>query len=44
MRWEHWDDRAGRDWDGEITEDAVALREEWGGRWLTARASGWGTC
>jgi hypothetical protein len=37
MRWEHWDEPApGRAWDGEITEDAVALREQWGGRWLTA--------
>ena len=37
MRWEHWDRPApGREWDGEIASDAVALREEWGGRWLTA--------
>jgi hypothetical protein len=37
MRWEHWDGPApGRDWGGEIAEDAVALRAEWGGRWLTA--------
>jgi Phytanoyl-CoA dioxygenase (PhyH) len=37
MRWEHWDRPApGRDWGGEIADDAVALREEWGGRWLTA--------
>lgn len=37
MRWEHWDQPApGRDWGGEIAEDAVALRAEWGGRWLTA--------
>jgi hypothetical protein len=37
MRWEHWDRPApGRDWGGEIAEDAVALRAEWGGRWLTA--------
>lgn len=37
MRWEHWEEPApGRDWGGEITGDAVALREEWGGRWLTA--------
>jgi hypothetical protein len=37
MRWEHWDrPAAGRDWDGEIAADAVALREAWGGRWLTA--------
>jgi hypothetical protein len=37
MRWEHWQPRAaGRAWGGEITGDAVALREEWGGRWLTA--------
>jgi hypothetical protein len=37
MRWEHWEQPApGREWDGELAEDAVALREEWGGRWLTA--------
>jgi hypothetical protein len=37
MKWEHWDGpQPGRDWKGEICEDAVALREEWGGRWLTA--------
>ena len=37
MRWEHWDGpEPGRDWGGEIAEDAVALRAEWGGRWLTA--------
>ncbi len=37
MKWEHWDHpAAGRDWGGEIADDAVALREEWGGRWLTA--------
>src|SRR3954447_4614217 len=37
MRGEHWADPApGRDWGGEIAEDAVALRAEWGGRWLTA--------
>jgi hypothetical protein len=37
MRWEHWEEPApGRDWAGEITEDAVALRAEWGERWLTA--------
>ena len=37
MRWEHWEEPApGRDWGGEITGDAVALRAEWGGRWLTA--------
>ena len=37
MRWEHWQQPAtGREWEGELAEDAVALREEWGGRWLTA--------
>jgi Phytanoyl-CoA dioxygenase (PhyH) len=37
MKWEHWDrPTAGRDWGGEIAADAVALREAWGGRWLTA--------
>jgi hypothetical protein len=36
MRWEHWDrPTAGREWDGELAADAVALRERWGGRWLT---------
>ena len=37
MHWEHWrGPEPGRDWGGEITENAVALRAEWGGRWLTA--------
>ena len=37
MQWEHWDRPApGRDWKGEIVDDAIALREAWGGRWLTA--------
>jgi hypothetical protein len=37
MHWEHWQEPApGKDWGGEITDDAVALREDWGGRWLTA--------
>lgn len=37
MRWEHWQGpEAGKAWDGEITDHAVALREQWGGRWLTA--------
>lgn len=37
MKWEHWDRPApGREWGGELAHDAVALREEWGGRWLTA--------
>jgi hypothetical protein len=37
MRWEHWDQRAaGKAWRGEISGDAVALREQVGGRWLTA--------
>jgi hypothetical protein len=37
MKWEHWEGpEPGRDWGGEIAEDAVALRAEWGGRWLTA--------
>jgi hypothetical protein len=37
MRWEHWmGPEPGKAWDGEITDDAVALREAWGGRWLTA--------
>jgi hypothetical protein len=37
MRWEHWQAPApGKDWNGEIAEDAVALQEQWGGRWLTA--------
>jgi hypothetical protein len=38
MRWEHWQAPApGKAWNGEIADDAVALREQWGGRWLTAR-------
>ena len=37
MKWEHWAaPTAGREWGGEIASDAVALREDWGGRWLTA--------
>jgi hypothetical protein len=37
MLWEHWQGpEPGKDWGGEIADDAVALREEWGGRWLTA--------
>jgi hypothetical protein len=36
LRWERWDDLARRDWGGELADDAVALREEWAGRWLTA--------
>jgi hypothetical protein len=37
MKWEHWvGPEAGKAWGGEITDDAAALREEWGGRWLTA--------
>ena len=37
MHWEHWrEPAAGKAWKGEITGDAVALRDEWGGRWLTA--------
>jgi hypothetical protein len=37
MHWEHWQGpEAGRDWGGELTQDAIALRERWGGRWLTA--------
>ena len=36
IRWEHWRHEPGLDWGGEISDDAVALREQWGGRWLTA--------
>jgi Phytanoyl-CoA dioxygenase (PhyH) len=37
MKWEHWiRPEAGKAWGGEITDDAVALRKEWGGRWLTS--------
>ena len=37
MHWEDPDQPApGKAWDGEISGDAVALREELGGRWLTA--------
>lgn len=35
MHWEHWDG-SGHDWDGAISHDPVALREQLGGRWLTA--------
>jgi ectoine hydroxylase-related dioxygenase (phytanoyl-CoA dioxygenase family) len=37
MRWEHWREyAAGKDWKGEITDDALELSEQWGGRWLIA--------
>jgi hypothetical protein len=37
MQWEHPEQPApGREWEGELAADAVALREDWGGRWLTA--------
>ena len=37
IHWEHWQQPApGKAWNGEITDDPHALREEWGGRWLTA--------
>jgi hypothetical protein len=37
MRWERWDDPSpGSEWGGELAANAVALREQWGGRWLTA--------
>jgi hypothetical protein len=37
MKWEHWDrPAAGKEWGGEIADDAVELRSQWGGRWLTA--------
>jgi hypothetical protein len=37
MKWEHWRDYAqSQDWNGEITDDALELSEQWGGRWLTA--------
>jgi ectoine hydroxylase-related dioxygenase (phytanoyl-CoA dioxygenase family) len=37
MHWEHWQQPApGKAWDGEITSDPHALREQWGGRWLMA--------
>ena len=35
MGWEHWDGSFG-EWSGEITQDASALRDSLGGRWLTA--------
>jgi ectoine hydroxylase-related dioxygenase (phytanoyl-CoA dioxygenase family) len=35
MNWESWEDPA-KEWDGAITHDAVRLREQLGGRWLTA--------
>jgi hypothetical protein len=36
MHWEHPEHQPGEDWGGEIGDDPVALREQWGGRWLTA--------
>lgn len=33
--WESWEDPA-KEWDGAITQDAAALREQLGGRWLTS--------
>ena len=37
MNWEHWQkwETEGADWNGAISDDAVALRREFGGRWLT---------
>jgi hypothetical protein len=35
MYWEHWDG-SHKDWSGAITNNPVLLREELGGRWLTA--------
>ena len=37
MKWEHWREyAASKDWNGEITDDALELSRDWGGRWLTA--------
>jgi hypothetical protein len=37
MKWEHWREyAASKEWNGEITGDALELSREWGGRWLTA--------
>jgi ectoine hydroxylase-related dioxygenase (phytanoyl-CoA dioxygenase family) len=35
MNWESWEDPT-KEWDGAITQDAVRLREQIGGRWLTS--------
>jgi hypothetical protein len=35
MSWEHWDGSF-QEWNGAITDDPIALREQLGGRWLTA--------
>jgi hypothetical protein len=35
MNWESWEDPA-KEWDGAITHDAIQLREQLGGRWLTS--------
>jgi len=37
LGWEDWKKpEPGKGWDGAITGDPVALRAEWGGRWLTS--------
>jgi len=36
FRWEHYDGSF-REWTGDITDNPVALREQLGGRWLTAK-------
>lgn len=35
LNWEHWDGSFST-WDGSLSHDPVALREELGGRWLTS--------
>lgn len=35
LNWEHWNG-SGEPWDGSISHDPVSLREQLGGRWLTA--------
>ena len=37
MGWEHWQNwrTEGADWNGAISDEPVALREQFGGRWLT---------
>lgn len=35
IHWEHWQ-KPGKAWDGALTDDPVALREQFGSRWLSA--------
>jgi hypothetical protein len=38
LHWEHWEkwQEPGAGWDGAITHDPIALRNQFGGRWLTS--------